>query len=258
MALQVPNRDGRVFVGKGPAPNSKGEWNLDRFCTHIRGRGDATIEILIGVAVLRKLGILKKNEAVSEVGAYYQDWKGTAEFPRAHRFPCNPLVGGRNIPDIPHSEKLKKALIEPLAITDFLTFEVNYADCRFEDLGGKKAAVDAVTFVLNQQPEAHDVSIDLVQHGVLNIALEGYKQAYRRASADVHARINQEGMVEMLSRNQRSIDKPRSPTAILESIQQVLYDMERFTDIVQPRRLLPDGIRHLASRLESLAADPSA
>jgi hypothetical protein len=255
-SLPAPVREGRVFVGKGPAPNFRGEWNLDRFCEHIRGRGEATTEILIGIAVLRKLGMLRRNDAVAEQGAYYQDWRGSVEFPRAHRFPCNPTIGGRNLPDIPGSVKLHDALIAPLAVTDFLTFEVNYADCRFEDLGGRTAAIEAVRFVLNEQPASRDVDVDLIRHAVINIALEGYKHAYQRASAEVNSRINKENLVAMLTRNQRSIDKPRNPTAILESIQQVLYDMERFTNIVLPRRILPVGIRLLADKFESLAAHP--
>ncbi|HWC00533.1 MAG TPA: hypothetical protein VG672_27695, partial [Bryobacteraceae bacterium] len=203
--------------------------------------------------VLKKLGRLHGNEAVAPTGAVYQDWRGTREFPRAHRFPCNPKVAGRNLPEFAPTSKMEDALIEPLAITDFLTFEVNYADCRFEDLGGIAAGVEAVQYVLSHQPPNQAVNLEVIQHAVLNIALEGYQRAYVLAAEELVQRINQENVHQMLARSAKSKVRPVSPTLNLESIQDVVYDMRRFTNIVQPRRLLPEGIRQYAHRLESLA-----
>lgn len=244
---------GRIFTGKGPAPNSSGEWNLDRFCAHIRGRADATTEVLIGVAVLKKLGSVFANQAVAYSGAVYQDWRGTKMHPRAHRFPCNPTIGGQNLPDIRPKPKLEEALIEPLAITDFLTFEVNYVDERFEALGGKDAAVDAVQYVLLHQPQGQSVNIPMITHAVLNIALAGYQRAYALIESELVSRVNQENLKKMLERSANSKVKQRSPTLIIESIQEAAYDMHRFTNILQPTRLLPAGIQQYAQKLEQLA-----
>lgn len=258
MVAPKPRKPGRIFVGKGPAPNFAGEWNLDRFCTHIRGRADATTEVLIGTAVLKRLGMIQGQEAVAGTGAVWQDWKGTNEYRRAHRFPCNPTIGNRNIPDIPGSRKLKDALIEPLAVTDFLTFEVNYADCLFEDFGGVASAVEAVRYVAKEQGRGEPVSQAVIEHGVLNVALPGYQRAYELAAAELLSRVNQEDMLKMHARSAKHMDKPLSPTLNLEAIQDLVYDLSRFTMIVQPRRLMPVAVRQMADRLEALNGQTKA
>ena len=252
MASKPKTREGRIFTGTGPAPNISGDWNPGRFLDHIRGRAEATIEILIGVAVLKKLGLVHQGQVVSSTGAVWQDWKGTARNKRAHRFPCNPTIGDKNIPDIPSSKRLQDALIEPLAITDFVTFEVNYADELFEHNGGIAAAVEAIEYVLNLQPPNQAIDVSVVQRGA-RLALAGYERTYPFVEALLLDRVNKESPLQMHARSAKIMQKPLAPTLNIEAIQDVADDFARLTGAIEPRRIKPEGIKQLADKLEQLS-----
>src|SRR5262249_4133882 len=120
----------REFIGGADNPLFKiSGIELRDLQTHLRGRAQATSEVAIGVAFLRSRGWIQETAAIAYTGAAYQDATGTPEHPRAHRFPCNPKINIRNIPDIPPRGAwgLREALKQPLAITDFVSAAVNYA-----------------------------------------------------------------------------------------------------------------------------------
>jgi hypothetical protein len=219
----------------------------------VRGRAEATAAVLIGVALLKKLNMVWSFQTVDSTGAVWQDWRGNEQNSRAHRFPCNPTIGRKNIPEIPKSTRLRDALIQPLAKTDFLDLVVNHVDSRFEALGGREAAVAAVRFVVKEQGEGKAVNRDVIHYATMNIAQTGYERACAAVQADLRNKINQEGLVAMLERNRKSIDKPLAPTGNLEEVEDVIYDYAGFTSICQPNLLRAGLLAEEAQRLESLA-----
>jgi hypothetical protein len=248
----TPNR--RTFVGRGPAPNpdTRG-WNQPELHEHVRGRAEATVAVLTGVAVLKKLDMVWGFQTVHSTGAVWQDWSGNEQNARAHRFPCNPTIGSHNIPDIPKSYRLKDALIQPLAKTDFLDLMVNHVDSRFEALGGREAAVAAVRFVLREQGQGKAVSRDVIHFAATNIAKAGYEKACSAVQAEVRQRINNENFIKLSERTQYSKDKPLAPTGNLEGVEDVIYDYAGYTALCQPRLLNAGLLAEEAKRLESLA-----
>jgi hypothetical protein len=89
-------------------------------------------------------------------------------YPRAHRFPCNPMFGYQNLPDLASwsSLALRNELKVPLAITDPLPGIANYADRLFE--AGATEHVEhverAVRWILTEQPKDKDIHQNLFRH----------------------------------------------------------------------------------------------
>jgi hypothetical protein len=241
----------RIYTGRAVAPNGiPGSHSLADLATHVRGRADATAQVLIGVAYLKDAGSLW-NDLVSHTGAVWQDLRGTPESPRAHRFPCNPTIGNRNIPDIPHSPALRDALIEPLAVTDFLPFHANHVDSTFERLGGADAAVAAVSFVVKQQPRGRGVDYDVFYHALVEIALRSYRAACRTAEQYFLDAVNSESVAEFLARTNDF--NPKAPTDNIELVQDVASDLTRFTESIRPKALARPGFAAEVQRLALLA-----
>lgn len=115
---------GREVLGRGAAPNRREGWNPDELHQHVRGRADVTIRMLIIGAVLRSQNLLPPSGVVTVTGAQWQDWRGTRDQPRAHRFPCNPQIAGRDLPDFAKKPSFRLAIQKALGETDSLPFHV--------------------------------------------------------------------------------------------------------------------------------------
>jgi hypothetical protein len=220
---------------------------------HIRGRADATIQVLTGAAVLKRHNRLPVAGAVTVTGARWQDWRGTRESPRAHRFPCNPQIGGVSLPDLVANARLRMLLLEPLAVTDPLPFHVNYADRLFEELGGIEAARAAVEYVAsNQKVNAAAVDRALVEHAWRTIAFPGYVGAYQNVQRELDGRVNQESAIGLHDRIAQF--RPNAPTDNIEAVQDVAGDALRSTILVSsPPLLSPEGFSYWVAKLEAAA-----
>jgi len=160
---------------------------------HITGRNEAAVQVLTGVAVLKSLGLIPPGQdRAGQRGAAFQDSKGTPLHPRAHRFPCNPTISGRSLPEFAHSRSpmLAEALKRPLAITDLLPLVANYADGLFEANGACDAAVAAVQKVLDGQPSGQPVNPQLVRDTLTHDLFPGFQRAYDEALSKAQDKPN--------------------------------------------------------------------
>ena len=179
-----------------PAEPAGGSWSIRDLHTHVEGRANATAEILIGVAVLKKVGAIW-NYFVDTTGAVWQDWEGSNQLShRAHRLPCNPIITNESIPDPVLTISLRDALIDPLARTDFLPIYANYADSRFEKSGGADSFATAVRVVAREQTRDRAIDYDLFRHAVLGVAQAGYSAAYENVGREVQNAMNDETVPE--------------------------------------------------------------
>lgn len=188
-------RRGRTYIGGATNPLSARfhtGLNLDTLEQHARGRLEAVAKIVSGVALLTSEGRASHMDHVSYTGAVYQDIKGTPENPRAHRFPCNPKIGIWNIPEIvsPRFHRLRGELARPLAVTDLLPIEANYADSRFEEGGGSDTVKECIEFVLTEQRRGKPPHINLIRHAISHIAMPGFEQAYEIVLDSVETKIH--------------------------------------------------------------------
>ena len=221
----------RKFIGVGPAPQRPRGWNSDELHTHIRGRAEATVQILIGVAALRSLNLLPGYNVVSVTGAQWQDWRGTRDQPRAHRFPCNPQIAGRHLPDYAaNPSSLRQRLLEVLAVTDFLPLHVNHADRLFEKHGGIETARQAVEEVASRQKPGVTVTHSIVEIAWRQTVLPGYIRAWDAVERQLQDDVNKENVAQFRERISRS--RPLAPTDTIETVMDVAYDAKRSTMLV--------------------------
>ncbi|HEX7360312.1 MAG TPA: hypothetical protein VF283_07455 [Bryobacteraceae bacterium] len=148
---------------------------------------------------------------------------------RAHRVPCNPTITNRSIPDLAPTISLRNALIDPLARTDFLPLYANYADSRFEALGGADSFANAVRIIAREQPQDKPIDYDLFRHAVLGVAQAGYNAAYEQVGLQLRDAMNSETTSKFFSR--RDEHKPIAPKNQLESVQDAAYDLLRFSKL---------------------------
>jgi hypothetical protein len=229
---------------------------------HIHGRNEAATEILTGVAVLKSLSLVPAGQdRAGHRGAVYQDARGTTLSPRAHRFPCNPTIGGRNIPSFAHasSPMLAEALKHPLGVTDILPLIVNYADCLFEANGACDVAVDAIQRVLDGQQAGQPVNAMLVRDVLTHHLLPGFVHAYGEALSVAQEKDNPNvpqfsildpGVVNRL--NTLSIgmpDTPRRPTTNVEGAADVLMFEKNMAKSHVPANAAPAAIQAYAAQL---------
>jgi hypothetical protein len=227
---------GREFIGQGKAPARREGWNPDELHTHVRGRAEASIRILIAVASLRARNLLPANASVSTTGARWQDWKGTREQPRAHRFPCNPQIANRDLPGFAPNPIFRQRLQDVLAITDFLPFHVNYADRLFEEFGGVEEARKAVAQVQVLQKPGQSPDFSVV-HKVWSQSLHaGYVRAWDAVERKLLDRVNRENAIKMLERIAGF--RSNAPTDSIETVQDVAYDAKRSTELVSSPSIL--------------------
>lgn len=222
---------GREFTGAGPAPPRRAGWNSDELHSHIRGRADATVKLLIGAAALRSLNLVPGHDVVSVTGARWQDWRGTREQPRAHRIPCNPCIAGRALPDLaPTASRLREKLKETLAVTDSLPFHVNYADRLFEELGGIEAVRKGIGEAVGRQMPGVAVSHAVVHDAWRQTVLPGYVGAWEAVERELLDRVNRENAVRLLERIAGF--RRNAPTDSIETVMDVAYDAKRSTELV--------------------------
>jgi hypothetical protein len=240
----------REFIGVGPAPSRNHGWNSDELHSHIRGRAEATVKILIAVAALRSLNRIPGHDVVSVTGAKWQDWRGTQDQPRAHRFPCNPQIAGRDLVDYAaNPSSLRQQLLANLASTDQLPFHVNYADGLFEDCGGIDAARAGIEEVTVRQKPGAPVTYAAVQISWRETVLVGYVRAWEAVERKLQDRINQETIVQLAARIAGF--RTTAPKDSIETVMDVAYDAKRSTELVSlPGPISPPGFQAFLGQLK--------
>jgi hypothetical protein len=240
----------REFTGVGRPPQRRPGWNPDELHVHVRGRADATVSILIGVAALRSFNLLNDRVGVSVTGAQWQDWRGSREQPRAHRFPCNPLIGGRDLATCAGTlPALRQLFIDTLAITDSLPFHVNYADRLFEELGGIDAARRGLETVIARQPAGAPIAPAAIGAAWQTVHT-AYVQAWQTVERELLDRVNRENAAAFFERTAGV--RPTAPTDTIETAMDVVYDAKRSTELVSmPPALSQPGIDHFMHRIRS-------
>ena len=169
--------------------------------------------------------------AVSATGARWQDWRGTHDQPRAHRFPCNPQIAGRDLPSYAADQSgLSKRLQEALAATDALPFHVNYADRLFEEFGGIETARTGIEEVASRQKSGVAVIHSVVEIAWRQTVLPGYVRAWEAVERNLQDRVNRENAVKLLERIAGF--RRKAPTDSIETVMDVAYDAKRSTEIV--------------------------
>ena len=169
----------REIIGGAQNPNFiLPGFQIHEIQAHVDGRNSASTQVLAGVAFLKSLNLIAPHSRAGHRGAVYQDAKGIPLNPRAHRFPCNPTVGGRNLPVIAatRSPWLAETLKAPLGATDLLPLIANYADGLFEASGACDAVVSSIQMVVDGQASGQPVSIQLVRDVLIHIEPIGGRQ----------------------------------------------------------------------------------
>jgi hypothetical protein len=249
-----PKPANRIYTRTGvrPVDPAAGSWGPADLHIHVKGRAEATAQILIGVAVLKQAGAIW-NYVVHMTGAVWQDWEGSGDLSnRAHRVPCNPIIANRSIPDLAPTISLRNALIDPLARTDFLPIHANYADSRFEKLGGANSFTSAVRLVVREQARDKAIDYELFRHALLDIALAGYNAAYQQVRREVQNAINNENVSAFVAR--RDGLNPIAPKNNIEAVQDAVHDLLRFSTTTTPDLLNRDVFRMETERQKRLAS----
>lgn len=175
----------KILGGRAAIPPGVqyGGINLAALATHVRGRADATAEVMVNVAYLKAAGLTNSYAIVGHTRAVYQAVTAERENPYAHRMPCNPTLNIWSLPELVRHRAiaLQQALIRPLAVGDILPRVVNYADNHFENSGACETVDRAVQFVIHEQDMGRRVNTNLIRHVIDGIILPGYAQSYERA-----------------------------------------------------------------------------
>jgi len=232
---------------------------------HITGRNEAAAQVLTGVAVLKALGLVPPGQdRAGQRGAAYQDSQGTPLHPRAHRFPCNPTIAGRSLPEFAHSRSpmLAQALKRPLAITDLLPLVANYADGLFEASGACDAAVASIQKVLDQQPSGQPVNVQMVRDVLTQDLYPGFLRAYDEALSKAKEKpnpnvpqfhITDPNLVDTLNRRSMTMEyAPNRPKHNIEGVVDILLMEKGMTAV--PANAAPGAIQAYASQLLGMAA----
>lgn len=171
----------RITPGVQKAPSTAG-LDLGTLELHVEGRNEEALRVLVGVAVLRSLGLLPREGDIDFKGADYQRGKGTRFYDAAHRFPCTPKINGWGVPRYARGRgRLERALERPLERTDYLPKPVNYADRLFEVNGACEGVVEAVRFVMHEQPAEKPVYVSMIRHAWAFELAKGFDRAYNDA-----------------------------------------------------------------------------
>jgi hypothetical protein len=179
--LAKPKRDKTAGPTKPPANLKFDSLDFRNIEPHVRGRGEESVRVLVGVAFLRSKGLIGRDAVVSYSGARYQRGKGNESFVAAHQFPCTPTINSFPLPTFAPHGRLRAALAHPLAITDYLPKLFNYADGLFESAGGCEAVIEPIRLIMHDQKQGQPVYDKLVQHAALSKLLPSYIEAYQTA-----------------------------------------------------------------------------
>lgn len=254
----------REIIGKSQNPNFiLAGFQIHEIEAHISGRNESSTQVLTGVAVLKSLGLIPAGHArAGHRGAAYQDGKGIPLHPRAHRFPCNPTIGGRNLPDLAlgRSPQLAAALKVPLAGTDLLPLIANYADGLFESNGACDAVVDAIQRVLDGQAAGQLVNVQLVRDVLMQNLLPGFLNAYGAALAKAQEKDNPNvppfsiatpGIVDTLNARSMTMQyADNRPKHNIEGVADVLLMEKNMARV--PSNAAPAAIQGYAAQLAGL------
>ena len=229
---------------------------------HITGRNEAAVQVLTGVAVLKSLGLIHaRQDRAGHRGAAYQDAKGTTLNPRAHRFPCNATIGGRNPPDLAlaRSPMLAAALKLPFAGTDLLPLIANYADGLFEANGACDAVVGAIQRVLDNQLAAQPVNVQVVRDVLTQHLLPGFMNAYDAALSKAQGKdnpnvpsfsITDPGLVDTLNARSMTMQYAQNrPKHNIEGVADVLVLEKNMAAGSVPSNAAPGAIQAYAAQL---------
>ena len=190
--LDKPRRE-KTPGATSPPPNLQFD-SLDfrNIEPHVRGRGEESVRVLVGVAFLRSKGLIGRDAAVNYAGARYQRGTGNQDFDAAHQFPCTPTINSFPLPSFAPYGRLRDALVRPLAITDYLPKLFNYADRLFESSGGCDAVIEPIRLIMHDQKQGQPVHDKLVQHAAWFKLFPNYLKAYQMAQKLANA--DQEGI----------------------------------------------------------------
>jgi hypothetical protein len=193
--LRTPRR--RVTPGTLAAPNvtDLGPWELHNLEKHVIGRREEAVRVLLGVAVLRKLGRVDRDEYVKCGAARFQRGKGNEAYVAAHRFPGTPLLGDWPLPHFAREARLERALERPLEKTDYLPRLMNYADRVFESHGGCAAVAKTIGFVLHEQKPEKDIDLNLIRHSAASELFPAWNRALAGATQFA---VEHEGEIQQL------------------------------------------------------------
>lgn len=264
--MKPANRKTTGEVGKRITPTSPND--LRYFAQHVRGRSDAAAEMMVNLAFLKSKGMAKEHETVTSTGAVYQDKKGTPSYPRAHRFPCNPMVGYNQVPELANwsTFQLRNELKIPLAITDPLPTVANYADRLFESSGMEESVVHAVRWILTEQGKDKPVDDKLIRHVIDFFLQPSFTQGYEAARARTLGK-DDEDLTTMLAAGPTSaltdenlnelyrslIVSPSEPTQNLDAVRLLLSSATDVHHAHRPSLTMTEQISQRVDKLETLS-----
>lgn len=249
----------QVSAGVQKVPTDLSPWDLHNLDRHVIGRKDESVRVLLGVAFLRKFGLVDRDAAVGYRGAQFQRGKGSTDYPAAHRFPCNPTINNWGLPHYAQSQRLRNALQLPLEKTDYLPKLVNYADRLFEANGACDAVVRTVEFVLHEQATEKDVNLNMIRHAALRELFEGYQAALQDAltlaTDDIGIAAIKPSVLQYI--NQTWFSSPGMDGEEAESsIEVVQFALARALQVssasAEPMMLAPSAVMQYLARLEAL------
>jgi len=262
LMLDKPNREKTPATTKPPANLQFDSLDFRNIEPHVRGRGEESVRVLVGVAFLRSKGLIGRDARVNYAGARYQHGAGNQNFDAAHQFPCTPTINSFPLPSFAPHGRLREALVRPLAITDYLPKLFNYADRLFESSGGCDAVIEPIQLIMHDQKQDQPVHDKLVHHAtwlmLLPNYLKAYQMAHKLASADQQGidlldpaaidRMNEDA----LSTTQ-GLDTSR-PTKNMAMVADVLwYSMKVTESNSRPPASTTNEINRYATKLKELA-----
>jgi hypothetical protein len=244
--LAKPRREKTPADAKPPARLQFDSLDFRYIEPHLRGRGEESVRVLVGVAFLRSKGMIGRDAAVDYAGARYQSGTGNQDFDAAHQFPCTPLINSFPLPTFAPHGRLRDALVRPLAVTDYLPKLFNYADRLFESSGGCEAVVKPIQFILHDQKEGQPVHDKLVQHATWYNLIPSYLEAYRVAH-------------QLASADQRGIDllDPAAIDRVNEAALSTFQELDT-TKPTQNMAIVGDVLWHSMNVTESNCRPPAA
>jgi hypothetical protein len=251
----------RITAGTVAAPGitDLGPWELHNLEKHVLGRREEAVRVLLGIAVLRKLGQLDRDELVKCGAAKFQRGKGNEAYVAAHRFPGTPTFGNWPLPHFAREARLERALERPLEKTDYLPRLMNYADRLFESQGGCAAVEETIGFVLHEQKPEADINLNLIRHSAVSELFPAWRQALEVA---LHKASEHDGNIQDLDPsilshvNKTWFPNHASTRAVEQSIEVVQFALAHSLAVSitspSPFMLAPSTMTEYAARLEKL------
>jgi hypothetical protein len=256
-------RDPRRRITSGtvapPGVTDLGPWEMHNLEKHILGRREESVRVLLGVAVLRKLGHIDRDGQVKCGAAQFQRGKGNEAYVAAHRFPGTPTFDNWPLPHYARESRLERALERPLEKTDYLPRLMNYADRLFESQGGCAAVAKTIGFILHEQKPETDINLNLIRHSALSELFPAWRKALETAldKASQHSGDIQDLDPSILSHvNQTWFPNAAGAKPAEQSIEVVQFALVHSLAVSiaspGPFMLAPSTMTEYAARLEAL------